>query len=122
MLRAFRPWLEALANRAARWSRVWDLVSPNASGDNRRNAAARAVERGLQTLARSAGVVRVHPHRLRRTYAVEFLRAMRGDPEALPKLVQHMGWADMSTALEYIDHARGAELDEVADRIFAHLD
>jgi hypothetical protein len=43
---------------------------------------------------------------------------MKGDPEAMVKLTQHMQWASMATAMEYIDHARGDELDVYAERIF----
>jgi integrase len=60
----------------------------------------------------------VYPHRLRRTYATEYLRSMAGDPEAVVKLMQHMGWSNIATAMEYVNHQRGAELNAPAHRMF----
>ena len=78
----------------------------------------RAVERNLVRLGVRAGIYDLYPHRLRRTYAVQYLRALKGDPEALMKLTQHMQWASMATAMEYVDHARGDELDAAAYKLF----
>lgn len=115
------PWSHhavALADTPGDWERVEDLISPGAEGDTRRKAAVRAVQRALNTLAGHCGIAKVYPHRLRRTYAVEYLKLQKGDPEAILKLTQHMQWADESTALQYVNHIRGRELDESAKKMF----
>lgn len=114
----YRAHLVTLAGAPGRWSTVDEIISPNADADTRRKAAARAVGRALVHMGAKAGIWGLYPHRLRRTYAVEYLRSLKGDPEAIIKLQQHMQWASAATAMEYIDHARGDELDEVAERIF----
>jgi len=118
IIKTYRKYLVMLCEQPGKWERVDDLVSPYASGDGRRKAAAKAVERALTEVGSKIGVWNLHPHRLRRTYAVEYLRSLHGDPEALIKLTQHMQWASMATAMEYVDHARGDELDRYAERIF----
>lgn len=101
------------------WTRVEDLISPKVDDEkNRRKAAAKGVQRALTELAKRCGIAKMYPHRLRRTYAVEYLRQHVGDPEALLKLTQHMQWADESTALQYVNHVRGRELDAAGERIF----
>jgi site-specific recombinase XerC len=108
----------SLADAPGEWSRVEDLICPDAGNDTRRKSAVRSIERSLAKVAARAGVTKVYPHRLRRTYAIQYLRQHTGDPEALMKLKQHMQWADESTALQYVNHLRGRELDEAAERIF----
>lgn len=120
LIKTYRRYLVQLAEIPGDWSRVCELVAPGGhkTFEKRMRSAAKAVERALSKLGIHAGITKLHPHRLRRTYAVEYLRSMHGDPEALIKLTQHMRWASMATAMEYVDHARGAELDDVAERIF----
>jgi integrase len=120
LLKTYRKYLWQLADAGGDWDRVCDLIAPGGAMtlEKRMRAAAKAVERALSRLGVRAGITKLHPHRLRRTYAVEYLRSMSGDPEAMIKLTQHMQWASMATAMEYVDHARGAELDDVAERIF----
>lgn len=118
VLKTYRKALLQLADQPGRWSRVDELVAPHAAPKGRRKAAARAVERVLVKIGVRLGIFGLHPHRLRRTYAVEYLRTLKGDPEALIKLTQHMQWASMATAMEYVDHARGDELDTHAEKIF----
>lgn len=108
----------ALADTPGEWLRVEDLICPDSKPKTRRKSAVRAVQRALNTLADHCDIPKVYPHRLRRTYAVEYLKQQKGDPEALLKLTQHMQWADESTALQYVNHVRGRELDEAAERIF----
>jgi site-specific recombinase XerD len=109
--------LELLAEQPGRWERVEDLISPDTV--NIRKAARRRVHRALRRLAKSVGIdpAEVYPHRLRRTYAVEFLRAMKGDPEAMQKLVKQMGWLNAGTAFEYTDFISSESLDEIDERI-----
>lgn len=108
----------ALADTPGEWTRVEDLICPTAKPKTRRKSAVRAVQRALNKLAGRCDIPKVYPHRLRRTYAVEYLKHQKNDPEALLKLTQHMQWADESTALQYVNHIRGRELDEAAERMF----
>ena len=118
VLKTFRKYMNVLATYPGDWERVDDLIAPGGGAAGRRSAAAKAVERTLVKVGVRAGISGLYPHRLRRTYAVEYLRGMQGDPEALMKLTQHMQWATMTTAMEYVDHARGDELDAVAEKMF----
>lgn len=118
VLKTYRRSITMLARQPGSWKQVDELVSPIADAKGRRKAAARAVERALVKIGVKLGILGLHPHRLRRTYAVEYLRTLKGDPEALIKLTQHMQWSSMVTAMEYVDHARGDELDSYAERIF----
>lgn len=97
------------------WEAVVDLVlAENSDAEDRLAAGGSKVWRAMQKVAEAAGVDHVYPHRLRRTYATEFLAEVGGD---LEKLRQHMGWADLSTAAGYADHDRRVELDGVAERM-----
>jgi integrase len=121
VLRTYKRYLEVLAGAFAevpRASQVDQLVAPRAEPKGRRSAAAKSIARALVQLGVRAGVYGLHPHRLRRTYAVEYLRSMQGDPEALMKLTSHMQWAQMTTALEYVDYVRSEDLDAAAERAF----
>ena len=119
VIKTYRKYLTSLADQPGDWKRVADLLSKKGkTREMRERAAAKAIERHLVKLAVRAGVRGLHPHRLRRTYAVQYLRSLKGDPEALVHLKQHMQWASLETALEYVDHVRGDELDEPAERMF----
>lgn len=119
VLRTYREWLQILADQPGRWSKVDELLVPvSQSAKSRRAAASRKVQRALAAIGASLGIHGLHPHQLRRTYCVEYLRAHKGDPEALMKLTQHMQWANMTTAMQYVDHVRGKELDAVAETLF----
>lgn len=76
-------------------------------------AARLNVERVFSRLGEEIGLEAgaVTPHRLRRTYAVNFLQAVDGD---VVKLKDHMGWASLQTAMRYVDHSQREELDKVA--------
>jgi len=118
LIKTWAPYAVALADTPGEWLLVEDLICPGAKPKNRRKSAVRAVERALNKVAGRCDIAKVYPHRLRRTYAVEYLKQQKGDPEALLNLTKHMQWADESTALQYVNHVRGRELDEVAERIF----
>ena len=118
VLKTFRRPLMALLAQPGDWEFVRDLIAPSSKAASRQRAAAMAVGRALTSVGVKIGIFGLHPHRLRRTYAVVYLRAMQGDAEALMKLTQHMQWASMATAMEYVDHARGSELDAVAETMF----
>lgn len=118
VLETYQRYLQTLADHRG-WSQVADLISPQSScPDFARAAAHKATYRALSNCAGIVELEGVHPHRLRRTYATQFLKALKGDAEALPKLQQHMQWQSLSTALEYVDHDRGVELDQVAEGMF----
>lgn len=94
------------------WFQVMELVLPeDTEAVDPVAAAGMAIWRALQKVGDVAGIENLHPHRLRRTYATEFLAEVGGD---LEKLRQHMGWADLATAAGYADHDRRVELDAVA--------
>lgn len=118
VIRTYKRWLKVLASMP-KWGRVDELIVPHSKSPKaRRAAAARKVQRALAAIGEQLGVAGLHPHQLRRTYCVEYLRAQKGDPEAVIKLTQHMQWANMATAMEYVDHLRGQELDSVAETMF----
>lgn len=110
-----RPYLELLMEQP-QWDRVCDLVSPRAHRYTRVDSARRRVSRYLSRCAVDAGLDadEVHLHRLRRTYAWHYLRAVDKD---LVALQQHMGWLSLETAKEYVDQSRRAELDAAAERM-----
>lgn len=116
VLRTYRRWLEVLTDQPG-WSRIEDLISQGQPG-SRRASAGRRVQRAMRKIGRALGIDGLHPHQMRRTYAVTFLRAHKGDPEALMKLTEHMQWANMTTAMQYVDHVRGDEIDRVAETMF----
>jgi integrase len=118
VIKTFRRWLELLAAEP-KWTRVDDLIAPRSkSAKSRRATAARTVQRALKRIGARLSIDGLHPHQLRRTYCVEYLRAHQGDAEAVIKLTQHMSWANVATAMEYLDHLRGVELDSVAETMF----
>lgn len=123
LLPTFSHHVVSLADQPGEWNSVEDILlaiagSRCAAERDRRRTAARVVEQALADVGKRCGVPDLHPHKLRRTYAVEYLRSMAGDPEALVKLIEHMQWSSINTAMEYVGHSRGAELDAAAARIF----
>jgi integrase len=109
-------YLQPLA-RYPNWEHLWDLVSPGAKFSSRYESALKRIERSLRVVGQHIGmpIEDLHPHRLRRTFAVNFLAQVGGD---LVKLTQVMQWADVKTAFGYVDHERRKELDEVAEQMF----
>ena len=90
-----------------------DLISPHAT---RKDSAAKAVGRVLKTVAEGAGLDpnEMYPHLLRHTYATHYSNLCK-DPK---KLQAHMGWADISVAMNYVNAGTREELDEIADSLF----
>ncbi len=109
----YRSHLKALGDQSGEWQRVDELIAPRAK--NTRRAAWQRLDRALQAVGRRLGWAKkdLHSHRLRRTYAVRFLKAMDGDPQALQKLQAQMGWKNRDTLFEYTDFVRGEELAAV---------
>lgn len=99
------------------WKRVADLVVPHSTDPI--VAGRQRISRLLKSLASELGLdpKYMHPHRLRRTYAVEFLKALGPDPRALPKLVAHMQWENVETAMEYVGYVSDEELAEIEDKL-----
>ena len=96
------------------WKTVLDLVSPTTkSAELRVNAHLRriAAQQGIDAKD-------IYTHRLRRTVAVEFLRSMGSDPEALQKLKRWMNWSNIATALEYTDFVNKDALDAAEDKMW----
>lgn len=117
-----KPFLVHLRNLAQfeRWDRVYELLTT--SEERGQKQAIDNVEYTLKTVAERAGLPPgVHPHKLRRTYAVHFLQQMKDDPEGLLKLKQQMQWQDLNTTAQYSDHSRSKELAEVEDDLFKGL-
>jgi integrase len=114
-----REHLQDLAAQAplgnAQWQRVRDLLGPC------HDSATRAVRRSLARHAVGLGIEDLHPHRLRRTYATHYIRALDKDPQALMKLQRHMQWQSMQTAAGYVDATNAKELDAIGARMVDEL-
>lgn len=111
--------LRGLAALPGKWDRLSELVSRGPK--NHRRAAANRIARLMKKAGKDAGIVDVHPHRLRRTYATRFLEQLAGDPRAIIKLQKHMDWESITTAAMYADAVDAEELDQVGDRLVAGL-
>lgn len=107
-----RPQLEALVETTG-WERVRDLVG----GDAGPRAISNKVRRALKRATKGLKLDGVHPHRLRRTYATHFLKALDRDPQALIKLTKHMGWANIQTAAGYVDATDATELNAIGAKL-----
>jgi integrase len=111
------PILEPLRELAdlPRWGHVRDLVIDH--GD----AQPRKVRRALAAIARELKIEGLHPHRLRRTYATYYVRALDRDPQSLIKLMTHMGWTSVNTASGYVDATNADELAAVGSKMVSDL-
>lgn len=121
LVQPFSDHVAVLAAMPGSWNRVEDLIAPGSKSKKpgaRRKSAAKAVERSLDAVASKCGIRGMYPHRLRRTYAVEYLLQLAGRPDAVELLRQHMQWEDVVTAMEYVNHARSGELSAASERIF----
>jgi integrase len=101
--------------------RVRDCVSPRARDETRQEAAVRRVERAFDRVAAYLALRpgELYCHRFRHTYATHFLNELQGDPEALLKLQQQMGWSRLDTAMHYLRRDRRHELDLVEERLYS---
>lgn len=100
---------------------IAELVSPGSRRGCAHASAGRAIRRALSSVADDVGIERsdLFPHRFRHTYVHHFLAELHGDPEALVKVQQQMGWARMETAGSYMRRARQAELDAVESKLLS---
>ncbi len=111
--------LKALASFTG-WSVNADLLT-RSRGKNKHESAKQALSRAFRHVADEAGLPDCYPHQLRRTYASHFLREMQGDPEAMVKLKLQLGWTNVQTAFEYVDHERREELDEIEAKLHRRM-
>jgi len=114
-----RSYLDGLLELRWTGKRVRNLVSPKSDEDLCQETAGRQIRRAFDRIADELDMDRadLYAHRFRHTYATHFLQQMTGDPEALFKLQQQMGWAKLETAANYLRRGRRAELDEVDERL-----
>jgi integrase len=118
-----RLYLEGLL--ACRWpakgKRVRNLVCPHSSEDNAQETAGREIRKAFDRIADESEMERgdLYAHRFRHTYATLFLQQMTGDPEAIFKLQQQMGWARLDTASNYLRRSRRTELDAIESALLS---
>jgi integrase len=110
VLSRMKKYLKMLVSESPDWSRVSDIVSPEAAFESARHR----IYMALRRVAASAGLKpnEVHPHRLRRTVAVYFLEETGGD---VVKLKQYFQWASVEVAAGYVDHNQREELDKIGE-------
>ena len=121
--RPLRVYLEGLLEdwgRGKKYKRVCNLISPGSKPANAQESAGRSIRSAFDRIAKFADFDSedLYAHRFRHTYATLFLQTMQGDPEALPKLQQQMGWARLDTASNYLRRSRQEELDAVESEMF----
>jgi integrase len=99
--------------RIPNWDHVWTLMSPRAKNPPR--AARLKIQRYVKRVAEDAGLDpdEIYTHRLRRTIATEFYN----ETNSIVALQKYMGWADIKTASNYVDHSEREELESIASRI-----
>lgn len=120
VLPAWRGYLEILDDCFVRnTNHVRELVSPRAAEETCQAAAGELVTRVLRDVGSEVGEKvlgippeSLHPHQLRRTYASLYYEACGRDPN---KLKAHMCWANIQTAMNYVDHDQRETLDAVAE-------
>lgn len=103
-----RPQLEALVEFKG-WNRVRDLISTSENPEIARKKVWRAARR----TAHKVGVFKMNPHRYRHTFATLYLKRLSGDPQAMIKLQQYMGWESLHTAARYVGSVSQDELDVI---------
>jgi site-specific recombinase XerD len=99
--------------RLPNWDHVWTLMSPRAKNPPR--AARLKIQRYVKQVAEQAGIDpdEIYTHRLRRTIATEFY----AETNNIVALQKYMGWADIKTASNYVDHSEREELESIAEKI-----
>lgn len=111
-----RAQLETLA-QVKNWERVRDLISHSRDP----KVASVKVWRTARRLAKQIGIEDMNPHRFRHTFATLYLERLRGDPNAIIKLQQFMGWESMGTAARYVDKVSQDHLDEIGASLVSGL-
>lgn len=108
--------VQMLVDASSDWKTVTNLF-----GDLSMDDCGQVVRRAQHKIGETLEIDDCHPHRLRRTYAVEFLKANKGDPQALVKLVAHMGWSGIQVASGYVDDVDRDELERVGANVVKGL-
>lgn len=111
-----RPFIDGLLELPwERKRRVHQLISPTA------DTAGRRVRYAFDRIARELDMdsAELHAHRFRHTYAHFFLQELAGDPEAIFKLQEQMGWAKLETAANYLRRSRRKELNEIESKMLS---
>jgi site-specific recombinase XerC len=94
---------------------VWELLAPTSRTAHKNlSTALKRVAKTLPLADHDVELGNVRLHILRRTYAVTFIDAVGGD---IVRLQNHMQWANIATAANYLDHSRRLELDQVAENM-----
>jgi len=93
----------------ARVEHVRDLVTTS----TKPQAARRRMWRVARRTAAQIGIPEMSPHLYRHTFAQNYLRQLHGDPNALVKLQQFMGWEAIGTAARYVSDVSLEELDRI---------
>lgn len=106
-----RAQLQALSE-IPRWERVRDLITVGNTESTGR-VLSKKVWRAARRTARKAGVPEMNPHRFRHTFATNFLKLLKGDPNAIVKLQRYMAWESLNTAARYVDAVSQDELDVI---------
>lgn len=117
------PYLRGLL--ACHWHKedkwVRNLVCPGSLPSKCQESAGREIRKIFDLIAENLEMnpEDLYAHRFRHTYATLFLQQMEGDPEAIFKLQQQMGWARLDTASNYLRRGRRKELDEIESRLLS---
>lgn len=115
-----RPYLKGLLELDwPKKAHVWNLVSPKSDEDKAPDTASRTIRRAFDRVAEELEMdpADLYAHRFRHTYATFFLQKMKGDPEAIFKLQQQMGWARLETAANYLRRSRQSELNKIEEEL-----
>jgi integrase len=100
-----------------RWETVRDLVSTSTID----RVVRQKIWRESRRVAKSVGVPEMNPHRFRHTFATNYLKELKGDPNAIVKLQKYMGWESMATAARYVDRVSQDELDAIGAGLVSGL-
>ena len=112
---SWRPYLESLA-QFEEYDRVRELVCRSRKEGCVEQSAGRAVIRALRKVAKACKIPpdNVHPHLLRKMYATKYYRLCK-DPH---KLMHHMQWTNIETAMRYVQADDRVVLDGIAEKMF----
>jgi len=105
---SFRAQLEALLEIPG-WDRVRDIIAKSSNP----KVASVKIWRAARRTAGRVGIANMSPHRYRHTIATRFLDKLSGDPNAIIKLKQYMGWESVNTAAKYVGEISQSQLDQL---------
>ena len=102
-----------LAEAGEPWEQVADVIASGDDAERRRVNARWQIEWRCKQIGEQLGI-KLYPHRLRRTIALNYLEAVSGD---ITKLMKWMGWQNIATAYTYVDHVDRGELEDFEDKM-----